>query len=51
MEISSGYRKTWVKANALVSLWGFRGDLWHDEGDTRWVNYNTSPFSSRSTAS
>ena len=24
-------------------LLGFRGDLRHDRGDTRWMNYNTSP--------
>ena len=40
-----------LTAYQRLMLWGFRGDLRHDEGDTRWVNYNTSPFSSRSTAS
>ena len=40
-----------LTAYQRLMLWGFRGDLRHDGADTRWVNYNTSPFSSRSTAS
>ena len=39
-----------LTACRCLSAQGFRGALWRDGGDTLWVNYKPSPFSSHSMA-